>query len=177
MRREEYDVVYLTRGSSVLEGTMRSSILVTVLAGVAGVAAFLVLNFVGFKVADPILGDPELQSAKLTAVWDEIEPLPPAHGEAASITILVLIGIGRAFVYRWLGKFWPSGLVSRVWRYWLLVWFLTFVYTEFAAPFTLFGEPAALVLVELVILGVAVLGEAFAVVGIMHVRKAPTAAS
>ena len=59
-------------------------------------------------VADPILFDPDLQSAKLIAVWDEIEPLPPAYREAATAIILLLIGIGRAFIYSWLAPAWPN---------------------------------------------------------------------
>ena len=147
----------------------------TVIAGVVGVVAFLIVNFLGFSVAGPILFDPDLQSAKLIAVWDEIEPLPPAHGEAATLSILILIAVGRAFVYRWLAPAWPTGLVARALRYALLVWSLTFFFVEFAAPFTLFGEPVWLVLIELVILAVAVLAEAFVLTGIIERRSTPEA--
>ena len=147
------------------------TVLRTVIAGLMGLFGFLIVNTIGFRVADPILFDPNLQSSKLTAVWNEVEPLPPAHGLVATLSILVLIGIGRAFMYRWLAPSWPSGFAARVIRYWLLVWFLSYFFVEFSAPFTLFGEPVGLILIELVILGVAVLTEAFAVAGIMESSK------
>lgn len=148
------------------------TVLRTVIAGIIGLFGFLFVNRIGFKVADPILFDPNLQSPKLIAVWNEIKPLPPAHGLVATLSILVLIGIGRAFVYRWLARFWPSGFAARAIRYWLLVWFLSYFFVEFSAPFTLFGEPAGLILIEMVILGVAVMTEAFVVAGIMETSKA-----
>jgi len=148
------------------------TVLRTVIAGIIGLFGFLIVNRIGFRVVDPILFDPNLQSPKLIAVWNEVEPLPPAHGLVATLSILVLIGIGRAFIYRWLAPFWPSGFAARVIRYWLLVWFLSYFFVEFSAPFTLFGEPVGLILIEMVILGVAVLTEAFAVAGIMESSKA-----
>ena len=153
----------------------RPGVLRTVVAGVVGTVVLLIVNLVGFELAGDILFDPDLQSAKLIAVWEEIEPLPPAHGEALTGVILILIGIGRAFVYRWLAPAWPTGVIARALRYALLVWFLSFFFVEFAAPFTLFGEPVGLVLIELVILAVAVLAEAFVLVGIMERRGTPVA--
>ena len=153
----------------------RPGVLRTVVAGVVGIVGFLIVNLLGFELAGDILFDPDLQSAKLIAVWEEIEPLPPAHGEAVTGVILILIGIGRAFVYRWLAPGWPAGVVARALRYALLVWFLSFFFVEFAAPFTLFGEPVWLVLIELVILAVAVLVEAFLLVRIMERRGTPAA--
>lgn len=94
----------------------RPSVLRTVVAGVVGAVVFLIVNALGFSVAGDILFDPDLQSAKLIAVWDEIEPLPPAHGEAVTGVILILMVIGRAFVYRWLAPAWPTGLVARALR-------------------------------------------------------------
>ncbi len=84
----------------------RPSVLRTVIAGVVGAVGGLIITFIGFMVADPILFDPDLQSPKLIAVWDETEPLPPAYGEAATGIILLLIGIGRAFICRWLAPAW-----------------------------------------------------------------------
>jgi hypothetical protein len=151
------------------------TVLRTVIAGIIGLFGFLIVNMIGFRVADPILFDPNVQSPKLMAVWNKIEPLPPAHGLIATLSILVLIGIGRAFVYRWLAPSWPSGFAARAIRYWMLVWFLSYFFVEFSAPFTLFGEPVGLILIELVILGVAVLTEAFVVAGIMESSKAQAA--
>jgi hypothetical protein len=143
----------------------------TVLAGLGGAVVFVILQYTLFGLAGPILDDPNLQSAKLTAVWNEIEPLPPAYGYAATVAGLALIGIGRAFVYRWLAPAWPNRVVARALRYALLIWFLSFLFVEFSAPFTLFGEPAGLLALELVILGVAVLGEAFVLAAIMEFRN------
>jgi hypothetical protein len=148
------------------------TVLRTVIAGIIGLFVFLIVNRIGFGVADPILFDPNLQSPKLISVWNEVEPLPPAHGLVATLLIFVLIGIGRAFIYRWLAPSWPTGVVARAQRYWLLVWFLSSLFVEFSAPFTLFGEPVGLILIELVILGAAVLAEAFVVAGIMESSKA-----
>lgn len=148
------------------------TVLRTVIAGIIGLFGFLIVNMIGFRVTYPILFDPNVQSPKLIAVWNEIEPLPPAHGLVATLSILVLIGIVRAFVYRWLAPSWPPSFMARALRYWLLVWFLSHFFVEFSAPFTLFGEPVGLILIELVIQGVAVLTEAFVVTGIMESSKA-----
>jgi len=51
------------------------------------------------------------------------------------------------------------------------VWFLAFLFVEFSAPFNLFGEPVGLVLIELAILAVAVLAEAFVLAGIVERRR------
>lgn len=144
------------------------NVLRTVAAGAAGLVVFIIVNAVGFSLADAILFDPKIQSAKLIAVWDEIEPLPPAHGEVATLSILIFIYIGRAFVYRWLAVGWPPGVVPRALRYGLLIWFLSFFFVEFSAAFTLFGEPVGLVFIELTILGIAALAESFVMAGIME---------
>jgi hypothetical protein len=61
---------------------MRASHQKTIIAGAAGgfamnIAMLLTFRFIGFGVnADGFLLKPSMQSAKLIAVWTNVEPLP-----------------------------------------------------------------------------------------------------
>jgi hypothetical protein len=108
--------------------------------------------------------DPSLQSPKLIAVWTELEPIPLAVSRPAPVVAgLILFGIGHAFLYRWLSPAWPPGIWARAWRLALLVWFLSFLFFEFFTPFNQYGEPFALIGVELLFWAVTALSEALAI--------------
>lgn len=143
----------------------------TVLAGLAGGAAFLLTNAILFGLADPILFDPNLQSAKLVAVWMELEPRPlMATNMGLMATILVLLAVGRSFIYRWIAGAWPPGIAARAVRYALLVWFLSYLFLEISTALNLLREPLPLLLLELLIQGLVVLAEGF-VVATVHEKQ------
>ncbi len=52
----------------------RPSVLRTFIAGLAGAVVGLIITFIGFMVADPILFDPDLQGAKLIAEFVAAQP-------------------------------------------------------------------------------------------------------
>lgn len=138
----------------------------------AGVAGGLALNLVmvvtfrliGFRGGAGPLLDPAVQSAKLIAVWTQIEPLPLVVTRPAPIVLgLVLFGIAHAFIYRWLSPVWPLGVHPRAWRLAALVFVLSFLFWEFFTPFNQFGEPLPLIALELTFWAAIALAEAYAI--------------
>lgn len=158
---------------------MRHSILRTVAAGFAGGAALnlsMVLTFrlLGFGWAGGgILLDPSRQSPKLIAVWTKLEPLPLVVTQPALIGAgLLLFGIGHAAIYRWLSPGWPPRLRPRGLRLAALVYGLSFLFWEFFTPFNQFGEPIALLCLELSFWALIALADGFAIAAVMEWRRA-----
>ena len=119
-----------------------------------------------------VLLDPSLQSRKLIAVWTQLEPLPLVVSRPAPIIAgLMLFGIIHAFLYRWLASAWPPGLTPRALRVAALVFLLSFLFWEFFTPFNLFAEPPILIGLELTFWAIIALVEAFAIAGVMEVRR------
>ncbi len=150
----------------------------TLLAGLTGgfalnltmLLTFRLLGF-GWK-GGGILLDPTIQSPKLIAVWTKLEPLPlVVNSPAPIIAGLMLFAIAHAFMYRWLAPAWPAGIAARALRLALLVFILSFVFWEFFTPFNQFGEPPALIALELAFWGAIALAEGFAIAAVMETRK------
>jgi hypothetical protein len=146
----------------------------TLLAGLAGGVVFsLTIALLFGQLGSFILLDPAVQSPKLIAVWTQIEPSPVLHTQPLIMMAgLVLLAIGRAFLYRWIGAAWPGGIPSRAWRLAIVVW-LSPLFFEFWAPFNLFGEPLPLLALELVFWGIAALAEAFTTVTVIELAPRP----
>jgi hypothetical protein len=147
----------------------------TVLAGIAGglatnVAMLLTFRLLGFGwEGGGILLDPALQSPKLIDVWTRLEPIPlVASRPPVIITGLIILGIGHAFIYRWLSRAWPAGIGARTWRMALLLFFFSYLFWEFFTPFNQFGEPLALIGIELLFWAVIALSEALAIAVVME---------
>jgi hypothetical protein len=95
----------------------RSSIRRTLAAGLAGGVAFVLGTFVTFaqlsgsrRGEEGLLFDPDTQSAKVIAVWKQLEPLPRVIESPAVILVgMVAFGIAYAFVYRSVAAAWPAG--------------------------------------------------------------------
>lgn len=135
---------------------MRPPFVKTLLAGIAGGVALNITMLVTFRLlgfgwnGGGILLDPSVQSAKLIAVWTQIEPLPLIFSHPLPMGLgLILFGIGHAFIYRWLAPSWPVGVTARALRMAALVFFLSFLFWEFFTPFNQFGEPVKLIGLEL----------------------------
>lgn len=147
----------------------------TVLAGIAGglamnLAMFLTFRLIGFGLnADGVLLDPTRQSRKLIAVWTELEPLPLVVTEPLIIVLgMVIFGLIHAYLYRWISPAWPPGAGGRGLSFALVVFAMTFAFWEFFTPFNLFGEPVALILVELCFWAVIALADGLAIAFIME---------
>jgi hypothetical protein len=154
---------------------MKPSFSRTLLAGLAGGAALngvmlLTFRLIGFGWnGGGILLDPALQSAKLIAVWTQLEPLPlVVHAPAPIVIGMLLFGIGHAFVYRWLAPAWPSGTLPRAWRMGLLLFFFAFLFWEFFTPFNQFGEPLPLIGLELLFWATIAMADALAIAALME---------
>jgi hypothetical protein len=151
----------------------------TILAGIAGGMTFNLAMLFTFRAigfgwdGQGFLITSSMQSPKLIAVWTTLEPLPMIISNPAPIIGgIVLFGIGHAFVYRWLSAAWPAGIVPRALRFAGLHFFMTFMFWEFFTPFNQFGEPLALVALELVFWAIIALSEAFVIAAILEPRKA-----
>lgn len=157
---------------------MQFNLLKTLLAGLAGgfalnLTMLLTFRLIGFGwKGGGILLDPTIQSSKLIAVWTNLEPLPlVVNSPAPIIGGLVLFAISHAFMYRWLSPAWPAGIAARALRLALLVFILSFVFWEFFTPYNQFGEPLALIALELVFWAAIALAEGFAIAAVMEKRR------
>lgn len=147
----------------------------TILAGLAGgmamnLAMLLTFRGIGFGwKGDGILLTSPMQSQKLIDVWTKLEPLPlVAFNPAPIILGLLMFGIGHAYLYKWLAVAWPRGIVPRALRLAGLLFFMTYLFWEFFTPYNQFGEPLALIALELVFWGLIALSEAFAIAFVME---------
>jgi len=119
-----------------------------------------------------ILLDPTRQSQKLIAVWTQLEPLPLVVTRPVLIAAgLLLFGLVHAIIYRWLAPTWPPGAVTRGLRLAALVFGLSFLFWEFFTPFNQFGEPLALIGLELTFWALVALADAFAIAFVMERRR------
>lgn len=150
----------------------------TLIAGLAGgvtmnLVMLLTFRAIGFGWnGDGILLTSSIQSEKLIAVWTTLEPLPLIVANPAPIIVgLVLFGIGHAFIYRWIAAAWRPGIMPRALRFAGLLFFMVFLFWEFFTPFNQFGEPLALIALELSFWAAIALAEATVIAGIMEWGK------
>lgn len=138
---------------------------------VAGWAAFntamlVTFRLVGFGVdGKGLLLNPRTQSAKLIAVWTQIEPLPLVVARPFVIILgLFVFAFMQAVTYRLLSPAWPPGIRPRALRLAALRFTMTFLFWEFFTPFNQLGEPLPLIGIELCFWAVVALAESFALV-------------
>jgi hypothetical protein len=126
------------------------------LAGLAGGLTFGLVNFLTFGLLGGarvgqtgLLFDPSTQSAKVIAVWKEIQPLPWLVTQPWVIMIgLLLFGVVYAGVYLSVAKAWPPRTQAHVWRLAALT-FVAPAFFEMMGPFNLLHETPYLQLIEL----------------------------
>lgn len=149
----------------------------------AGLAGGITLNVVmlltfrllgfGWNGGGMLLASP-MQSGKLIAVWTQLEPLPKIVAAPAPMMIgLVLFGLAHAAIYDWLAPHWPVGIAPRALRFAGLNFVLAYLFWEFFTPFNLFGEPIALVAIELIFWFVVAAAEAFVIAAIIERARRP----
>jgi len=144
----------------------------TVIAGIAGgitmyLAMFLTFTIVGGVSQEGgglILGA-SMQSQKLVAVYTDLEPLPRIFTDPlVMLGGVVGFGVVYAGVYRSVAPAWPEGVGSRSVRFAGVLFGIGFAFWEFWTPFNLFGEPLALISLELSLWAVVALAAATAIV-------------
>lgn len=118
---------------------------------VAIVIANIVSNILFFQLGRPLLFENEIQSAKVIAVLFEMEPPPLMFRNGPLyMAIAAVIGVVHGLVFYWIEPALPHGIVARGLAFAAILWALMALYFEFHTPFNMFGEPVALVAVELV---------------------------
>jgi hypothetical protein len=153
--------------------TRKPSIAWTIVSGLAGGTAFLAALFLTFarfggagQGETGLLYDPRTQSAKLIAVWKEIEPLPLTIENPAPILAgYIVFAICFAFLYRSVAPAWPAGTFRRTWRLAAIIW-LVGAFFEFQGPVNLFHQPAKPLLVALTFWAIAATTTAAAIAAI-----------
>jgi len=142
----------------------------TVGAGIAGGLAFIILTFVTFVlIGHGPLSNPGLQSPKVLAVLNELEPLPLFATKPHVIFLgYLLFSISHALLFRSVADAWPEGAAPRIWRLALVGWSLSYLFFEFLGPFNLLGEPLGLVALELCFWAAAALVESAVIVLILQ---------
>ena len=128
-------------------------------------AMFLTFRLIGFGVdGHGLLLNPQTQSAKLIAVWTQLEPLPLVVAKPHVIILgLFLFAFMQSVIYRLLSPAWPAGVCQRALRLAALRFGLTFLFWEFFTPFNQLGEPLPLIALELSFWCVVALAESFAI--------------
>jgi hypothetical protein len=147
----------------------------TTVAGLAGGLAMNLVMLFTFRMigfgwnGGGILLDPTVQSQKLIAVWTSLEPLPLVVANPVPIIAgLMLFGVGHAFIYKWLSVAWPPGIIPLALRLAGLIFFMTFLFLEFFTPFNQFGEPLALMALEMCFWGLIASAESFAIASVIE---------
>lgn len=123
-------------------------------AGLAGAVAFTLANIVSnvlfFRIGHALLFDNPAQSEKVTAVLFEIEPLPLMFTDGLHyMAVAAAIGAVHGLVFVWLAPVLGRGRAGRGLGFAVLAWAMMALYFEFHTPFNMFGEPPALVALEL----------------------------
>jgi hypothetical protein len=125
-------------------------------AALSGAAAFalasIVSNVLFFELGRPWLFETGAQSDKLIAVLFEMEPLPLMFTNGPLYLALVAgIGAVHGLIFSWIEPVLPRGRILRGLSFGAILWATMALYFEFHAPFNMFGEPVALVALELVL--------------------------
>jgi hypothetical protein len=123
-------------------------------AGVAGSIGIFVANLLSqvlfFRVGSEILFQSDMQSEKLIAVMTEMEPLPLMETDPGLyLFISLFIGALHGGVFAYIRGSLPESSIKSGLAYGGILWILMALYFEFHAPFNMFGEPLALVGLEL----------------------------
>lgn len=167
-----------TASTRTKSGVRKPTIVRTVIAGIVAGAAFNVVGFLTFVLlgsgldhgSGPLF-DPDLQSAKVIAVWTTIEPLPLFQTQPGTMLALyMLFGTIYAVLYRSVAQAWPNGFGQRTVRLALTIWALSCLFFELLGPFNLLGEPLLLVALELAFWAAMATAAATVIVGILQRR-------
>jgi hypothetical protein len=151
----------------------------TVWSGVFASLVFAILSVVTFYVVadvvlSGILSDPAVQSPKVIAVLETLEPRPVMR-TAPYIIFAGWTGflIGWAFLFKHLSVLWPRSYRTRLWRLALLIWFFSLFFFEFMGPYNLLAEPLPLVVLELLFWAICALGASAVIVTITPRQPQP----
>ena len=124
-----------------------------ILGGIAGILVAGAVSFPLLLVIGPAtVFNKELQSPKLTTVWEVLEPAPLMMSDPISFGLaMAVLGAAQGVVFVLVASALPRGVVKRGLTYGLIVWLLSTLAFEILGPFNLLAEPVPLVMVELAV--------------------------
>jgi hypothetical protein len=118
-------------------------------AAAAGAVAWWVgLNYI-FGAAQVVLADPDMQSAKMNAIYELQPPARIAADPWLLPLAMLVIAFIQTLVFACIRSALPSGLVLRGLAFGGVAWALFVPWFEFYIPWSLMLEPTALVLLEM----------------------------
>jgi len=138
------------------------------LAGVLAGAAFCTLSVVTFYILGVLPGllfNPSLQSTKVIAVVQTLEPLPLMQ-RAPYIVFAFWTAtlVGYAYLFDHIKVLWPQRYWQRVFRLTLMIWFFSLFFFQFQGPLNLLAEPLPLFALELGFWAICALGASIIIV-------------
>ena len=118
-------------------------------AAIGGAIGLVTAALLGFYIFFPLTAflifDPNIQSAKLIAVWLTLEPLPILlTNPLLFLGGTAIIGVGHGLVFAGIVKGLPEPLLKRGVVYGLVLWALLFIFLVFFTPLNLLGAPLTL---------------------------------
>lgn len=129
-----------------------------VAGGFAAAVAWFAGIVVVFGPAQIILADPDRQSAKFLAAFNE-PPLPRMVEQPAALAVgLLVVGLAHAGTYAWLSPRLPGSISRKGVAFGLIAWALMVPWFELYLPWNVMREPLPLVLLEAVCWLVVLLG-------------------
>ncbi len=130
---------------------VESKWLKVIICGFIGAFVSAVVSVLLFQgIGSGIIFNPQLQSPKLIAVWQTIQPLPLMTNNLLPFAIgWILIGIVQTLVFFYIIEGLPKDTLKRGLTFGIVLWCLKSLFFEFFTPFNLFGEPLYLVAMEL----------------------------
>ena len=129
-------------------------------AALAGAITALVLTGILYTGSMPLLFNPQLQSAKVLAVYNSIPPLPLLTSNIGAFLVgWFIVAMTRNLVFTRLFQGIPGTGIRKGLAWGLIVMLITILYAEFYTAVNLLGEPLYLSAFEWAIQLPAYLGE------------------
>lgn len=129
-------------------------------AGIAGAFTSMVLVALVYTAANPILFNPQYQSAKVIAVYQSIMPLPLLSSNPAAVVAgWIIVSMVRTLVFAWFYNGIPGTGVRKGLSWGLAVWLTVVLFSEFYSTINLLGEPLYLAAFEMFLILWPFLGE------------------
>ena len=118
-------------------------------AALAGAVAWWVgLNYI-FGTAQAVLAHPDMQSAKMNAIYELQPPARIATDPWLLPVAMLVIALVQTLVFAYIRRALPNGLFLRGLAFGAIAWALFVPWFEFYLPWSLMLEPTALVLLEM----------------------------
>lgn len=132
------------------------------------------LTFFGLGVITGVLFNPDIQSEKVIAVVQKLEPLPLM--QRAPYVIFAgwtLLLVGYAYLFHHMRVLWPQNYWSCLGRLAAMIWFFSLLFFQFQGPLNLLGEPLFPFILELAFWAICALGASAVIVAVIGRNARP----